>query len=158
DPVSGSVPMRQFPCTIERDECVDPEKRAWPGLHPFTVRRTRRVAEGVLELVVAPEDGRSLPDYRPGQHIMVEVTDGSGQTITRTYSLLGPARQRHRDGYRIAVRHQRGALEDGSAWEGLMSGHLHSRIRTGSTIMVGAPNGTFILPEYSPQPVVLFAG
>lgn len=158
DPVSGSVPMRQFPCTIERDECVDPEKRAWPGLHPFTVRRMRRVAEGVLELVVAPEDGRSLPDYRPGQHIMIEVTDGSGQTITRTYSLLGPARQRHRDGYRIAVRHQRGALEDGSAWEGLMSGHLHSRIRTGSTIMVGAPNGTFILPEYSPQPVVLFAG
>src|SRR5690606_2282833 len=48
--------------------------------------------------------------------------------------------------------------ESGEAWEGAMSGHLHANTRVGSIIKVGAPSGSFIIPEHSEQPIVLFAG
>lgn len=158
DPISGSVPMRHFPCQLERDPAVDPAGRPWSGWHEFHIAAMRRVAEGVLELELSPDDHRVLPDYRPGQHIAVELAPDDGTPITRTYSLIDAARRGARSSYRIAVRHQRGLDEQGVAWEGLISGHLHAKARVGSAIKVGAPGGSFILPEHSTQAVVLFAG
>ncbi|OZI27109.1 ferredoxin:oxidoreductase FAD/NAD(P)-binding protein [Bordetella genomosp. 7] len=158
DPISGSVPMRQFPCNIERDAAFDVTQRRWAGQRQFAVAAANRVADGVLELALAPQDGGALPDYRPGQHITIEVPTENGGALQRSYSLIGPARLRSRREYRIAVRHQRGRDGTGQAWEGAMSGFLHAHARAGMRIGVSAPAGTFILPEQSPQPVVLFAG
>ncbi|MEI2418235.1 molybdopterin-dependent oxidoreductase [Orrella sp. JC864] len=158
DPISGSVPMRQFPCDIERDAAFDLGQRLWTGRRDFRIDALDHVAEGVLELTLSPQDGGVLPDYRPGQHITIEVPQDDGGAMVRSYSLIGPARLPARRSYRIAVRHQRGRDDAGQAWEGAMSGHLHANARVGSAVKVGAPSGSFVLPETSAQPIVLFAG
>lgn len=158
DPISGSVPMRHFSCDVSLDPMVDAVQRPWTGLLESRVTALNHVADGVLELTLTPEDGRILPDFRPGQHITVEVALDDGHTLTRTYSLVGPARQTGRLSYRIAVRRQLGLTEHGDEWVGAMSSHLHTRINVGSPIKISAPGGNFVLPEVSPQPVVLFAG
>lgn len=158
DPVSGSVPMRQIVCDLEPDAMVDPAQRPWTGLLEFRVAGLDRVADGVLELTLVPGDGRRLPDYRPGQHITIELETDDGRTLTRTYSLIGPARDPERRSYRIAVRRQLGLTEYGDEWVGAMSSYLHTKVAVGSRIMVGAPGGNFVLPQTSRQPIVLFAG
>lgn len=158
DPISGSVPMRHFPCTIEREAGQDPAQRGWQGWRNFHISAMMPVADDVLELELTPNDGGTLPNYRPGQHIPVELTPKGGFPLARSYSLIAAADCRERRSYRIAVRLQKGVDESGVQWQGALSGHLHSGVRVGAAIRVGAPAGGFILPEVSPQPVVLFAG
>ncbi|MGB6102787.1 MAG: molybdopterin-dependent oxidoreductase [Pusillimonas sp.] len=158
DPISGSVPMRHFPCNIQRDAMVDPAQRPWPGLRDFHIAATHQVAAGVLELELAPDDAGVLPDYRPGQHITLEAMQDDNTPVARSYSLIGAAKSQGRQAYRIAVRHQHGFDERGKAWEGMMSGYLHRGSGIGSAVRVGPPGGTFIIPERSVQPIVLFAG
>ena len=158
DPISGSVPMRHFSCDIKRDPLADPAQRPWTGLRDFQVTALNHVADGVLELTLAPRDGGALPDYRAGQHITLEVDRDDDSTLSRTYSLIGPARAPGRQSYRVAVRRQLGLTEYGDEWIGAMSSYLHSEVRVGAHIRVGAPAGIFVVPEQSPQPIVLFAG
>ncbi|NYT83393.1 molybdopterin-dependent oxidoreductase [Alcaligenaceae bacterium] len=156
DPISGSVPMRHFPCRVAREPVQAPQ--GWKGWRDFHISSLTPVADGVLEIGLSPDDGGTLPDYRPGQHIAVELTPEGGPPLTRSYSLIAAARCGERHSYRIAVRLQQGVDESGAEWQGALSGHLHSRARAGAKIRIGSPAGRFILPESSPQPIVLFAG
>lgn len=160
DPVSGSVPMRAFPCDLERDASVDPERRPWVGTRAFVVSHLHPRTRDVLEIAFAAADGGTLPDYQAGQHVMVEVAGSKDGKLMRAYSLVGaaasPASAPRRE-YRVAVRHQYGMGDDGAAWEGRMSGHLHTGLRLGDPVRLGAPGGSFILPRHSPQPLVCFA-
>jgi anaerobic selenocysteine-containing dehydrogenase/ferredoxin-NADP reductase len=174
DPISGSVPMRSFLCEIARDAASDPARRAWPGMRPFRVASLRSRTHDVLEIRFAQEDGGDLPDHRPGQHITLRVPSPSRESggqgkpalgdqaadtgIIRAYSLVDAAALPSRRHYTIAVRHQRGTGSAGQVWQGAMSGHLHTRLRVGDRVELGAPSGNFVLPLRSPQPVVLFAG
>jgi ferredoxin-NADP reductase len=152
------VPMRQFICDVELDPAMDPAQRPWTGLAGFHVTALNYVADDVLEVTLAAQDGRRLPDYRPGQHITLEVDLDGDTTLTRSYSLVGPAREHERHTFRIAVRRQIGRTEHGDEWIGAFSGHLHTQICVGDALRVGGPSGNFVIPERSPQPVVLFAG
>lgn len=158
DPISGSVPMRQFVCDVELDPEFDPVQRPWEGLLDFRVTTLNRVADDVLEVTLAASDDRQIPDYRPGQHISLEVDLNDESTLTRTYSLIGSAHENDRQTYRIAVRRQLGRTEHGDEWFGAFSGHLHTKICVGDVLRVGPPGGNFVIPENSPQPIVLFAG
>ncbi|CAM3426848.1 Molybdopterin oxidoreductase [Bordetella sputigena] len=163
DPVSGSVPMRAFACDIARDPASDPARRAWTGFRPFRVAALTPRTNDVLEIAFAPVDGKGLPDPEPGQHITLRVAapedpDATSGPVTRAYSLIDPVEAPRRDRYTIAVRRQQGNTDEGQAWEGRMSGHLHARLRVGDVVELGAPSGGFIVPMRSPQPVVLFAG
>ncbi|ANN72612.1 molybdopterin-dependent oxidoreductase [Bordetella bronchialis] len=165
DPVSGSVPMRAFACDIARDAASDPARRSWTGARPFRVAALTPRTQDVLEISFVPVDGKGLPDPRPGQHITLHLdpppADGAAPAAlpaTRAYSLVGPAHDPRRERYTIAVRRQQGTAQDGTAWRGRISGHLHTRLRVGDIVKLGAPSGNFVLPLRSPQPVVLFAG
>jgi anaerobic selenocysteine-containing dehydrogenase/ferredoxin-NADP reductase len=174
DPISGSIPMRSFLCDIARDPASDPARRAWSGMRAFRVAALRRRAHDVLEIAFAPADGGELAPHRPGQHITLRVPaplppatrpgavpSAAGEpdaAITRAYSLIDAADTPRRRHYTIAVRHQCGTGTDGQPWQGSMSGHLHTRLRVGDHVELGAPSGNFVLPTRSPQPVVLFAG
>ncbi|ANN77537.1 molybdopterin-dependent oxidoreductase [Bordetella flabilis] len=174
DPISGSIPMRSFLCDIERDPASDPGRRAWPGMRAFQVTELRRRPHDVLEIAFTPLDGGELAPHRPGQHITLRVpaaaaadamapgATSAGQevdaAITRAYSLIDAADTPRRRSYTIAVRHQCGTAPNGQPWQGAMSGHLHTRLRAGDHVELGAPSGNFVLPTRSPQPIVLFAG
>ncbi len=158
DPISGSVPMRSFPCDIVRDTVSEPSQRLWRGNRAFRIASLRPQADAALEIELEAADGGILPDFQPGQHITLCLPQNGGTPLIRAYSLIGPARLPGRRGYRVAVRHQHGTTQEGQGWQGQMSGYLHTRLKAGDELQLGAPAGQFIIPTYSPQPVVLFAG
>lgn len=158
DPVSGSVPHRSFLCNIDLDPSVSLRQRGWSGSKAFRIAALRSEAEGVLGVDLEQLDREELPDYRPGQHIEVAVRRADGTSISRAYSLTGPAEVLNRTCYSIAVRHQRGLSSDGVAFEGNMSGHLHRLARVGDKVLVRAPSGGWVVPRQSAQPLCLLAG
>lgn len=159
DPISGSVPHRSFLCDVQLDPGTELRQRRWTGFRPFRVSRVRAEAEGVIGIHFEPLDGALLPDYRPGQHLEIRLQPpGGSAAVTRAYSLTGAATVPARASYSIAVRHQLGRMADDAPWEGLVSGHLHRRLRVGDVVELRAPAGGFVLPRMSPQPLVLFAG
>jgi anaerobic selenocysteine-containing dehydrogenase/ferredoxin-NADP reductase len=159
DPVSASVAHRSFLCDVELDPSVDPQRRPWSAFRQFRVRELRREAEGVLAINLEALDRGTLPDYRPGQHISIRLNaNASGAQRVRTYSLTGPAEVNGRGSYSIAVRLIRTQTQSGEFSEGAMSGYLHRRLTVGDVVHITAPAGNFLLPTFSPQPVVLFAG
>src|SRR5262249_10439451 len=46
---------------------------AWTGFRPFSLREKVRESENVASFHLAPEDGRPLPSYLPGQYLTVRL-------------------------------------------------------------------------------------
>jgi anaerobic selenocysteine-containing dehydrogenase/ferredoxin-NADP reductase len=157
DPVSGATPMRSFRCDIMRDPLTEARHRRWQGWRPFRILEVRAEADGAKSFVFAPQDGQPLPDFRPGQHMEVQV-DIDGTPVSRAYSLTGPARLEGRDHYSICVRHHQGTAPDGAPLEGLVSGYLHRCMGPGDSVALRAPSGSFVVPRASPQPLIFVAG
>lgn len=107
------------------------------------VRATRHEAENVLSLELEHPAGAELPEWQPGAHIDVVVSDGS----TRQYSLSGDPAQRR--SYRIAV------LREAAGRGG--SEHLHRGVRAGDTVRVKGPRNHFKL-EDAPAYVFIAGG
>lgn len=92
------------------------------GATSFDLRivETRRMADDVLELVLARPDGGPLPSWLPGSHISLELQQG----LERQYSLCG--RLDDNATWRIAVlkaRESRGG-----------SRHIHDQLKSGAVI------------------------
>ncbi|MCA2211411.1 PDR/VanB family oxidoreductase [Jidongwangia harbinensis] len=100
------------------------------------LERIEPVADGVVSLVLRGAAGPLAP-WEPGAHIDLALPNW----LTRQYSLCGdPA---DRDGYRVAVRHDR--LSRGG------SEYVHRFLRTGRPLDVSLPRNHFPLrpaPEY----------
>lgn len=157
DPVSGSVAMRSFRCDISADPTVSTGQRRWVGWQRFRVSALAQEAEGVLGIEFESTESDLLPDFLPGQHVQIRVHDG-GQTITRAYSLTGPAQQSGRRGYSIAVRHQKGFDAQGRGYEGISSSYLNRHLAVGDVLELQSPSGSFVIPRRSAQPLILLAG
>ncbi|MDJ0385194.1 molybdopterin-dependent oxidoreductase [Streptomyces sp. G-G2] len=151
DPLSGSVPLRSSVCEVRRAT----DRAEWNGPRAFTVTAigTEDAGAGVRTVALEPADGGPLPDYRPGQHVTLrrEGPDGAPQDAEhgRSYSLTGPAVESGRRAYRLAVR---------QVPDGVFSGYVHERLRTGDRLHLTSPGGTFALPTDTDRPVVLLAG
>lgn len=140
DPVSGSVPLRSTFCDVQPDEA-----EPWTGQREFAVERAEFETEDIRSVHLKPVDGRSVPEFRAGQHITVAWPDAPG--LTRSYSLTGSA-QAPDDGYAIAVRRVSG---------GQFSPAVHDRVEPGTRLLVTAPSGGFALPTVHSRPIVLLA-
>lgn len=155
DPVSGSIAMRSFRCEIAQDPATVAHARRWDGYRPFRVAALSEEAQGVRAIHFESMEPGALPDFLPGQHVQIRPANG---TLSRAYSLTGPAQMRERRGYSIAVRHQKGQDASGAAYEGQMSGYLHRRLALGDVVQLQAPSGHFVLPLRSALPLTLLAG
>ena len=89
-------------------------------------------ADGVVALTLAPVDGGSLPEWTPGAHIDLRLTDD----LTRQYSLCGDPAD-HRGTWRIGVLREV-AGRGGSAY-------VHDELAVGTTLAVSAPRNNFEL-------------
>lgn len=146
DPVSGSIPLRSFTCQVT----AEPADHSWQGTRTFLVEAADTVSRDVRTVHLVPEDGAPVPDYRAGQHITLRSTiPGDGESVERSYSLIGPARKDGRDGYRLAVR--RAPL-------GLFSGYVHDTLEVWDRIEISSPAGLFVIPTDIDTPVVMMAG
>lgn len=101
-----------------------------------TLRVIDRVREttDVTSFLLASRDGGSLPGFRAGQHLPIELRiAGQRSPIVRTYSLSnGPGLAC----YRISVKRRS---------DGLVSRYLHESVQRGDIVNAYAPAGDFVL-------------
>jgi ferredoxin-NADP reductase/MOSC domain-containing protein YiiM len=130
---------------------------AWTGYRPFILRQKVRESEDVSSFHLAPEDGRPLPSYLPGQFLTVRLAlPGIERPVVRSYSLSDAARPDH---YRLTIRRIGSRTGEPQVKAGLASTHFHDRLAVGDRIEAKAPAGTFTIDtRQQDQPVVLIGG
>jgi ferredoxin-NADP reductase len=110
---------------------TEPATDLAPEFVKVVVSERTKAADGVVALTLVPADGDELPEWTPGAHIDLQLTEN----LTRQYSLCGdPA---DRGAWRIAVLRET-AGRGGSA-------HVHDELTTGSTLAVSVPRNHFEL-------------
>ncbi|MDZ4848486.1 MAG: 2Fe-2S iron-sulfur cluster-binding protein [Pirellulaceae bacterium] len=124
--------------------------------HP-TQRRLVEVSKIVPEstetcsIYLSSVDGSELPDFRPGQHIILErpATSG-GKSANRCYTLSCGS---HDKPWRITVRRQ-ASLDDPTS----VSAWIHRDLHIGDRIRIRGPRGSFTLDKAdATKPVVFIA-
>ncbi len=144
DPVSGSVPLRAVVCNIERANTQS--RGLWSGERNFSIISRRVEASDVAALDLAPCDAKPLPDFLPGQHIVVASADGR---LSRSYSLTSAS-----EGAKtLSIGAKR--IHDANGL-GQMSGYLYG-LRPGDILKLTAPAGLFTPPLTGPRPVICIA-
>lgn len=101
------------------------------------VRRRDVAADGVLTLTLAHPDGSDLPEWTPGAHIDLVLSE----SLVRQYSLCGSTGNRAQ--WRVGI------LRDPNSRGG--SEFVHDRVQEGSTLRVRGPRNHFPLvssPRY----------
>ncbi|MBP2297172.1 2Fe-2S iron-sulfur cluster-binding protein [Azospirillum rugosum] len=112
---------------------------------PMKVTKIVEESASIRSFHLQPDDGVGLLPHQAGQHLPIRVTPpGADKPVVRTYTLsVAPS-----DGiYRISVKR-----------EGLVSRHLHDRVRVGDIIEARGPAGDFTIDAGAARPAVLLAG
>jgi ferredoxin-NADP reductase/MOSC domain-containing protein YiiM/ferredoxin len=118
---------------------------AWPGFRSLTVTAIERESDSIISIRLADPDGATVPPARPGQYLTLRLSpDDQQRPVLRNYSLSGPP---DAGSYRITVKREQA---------GAASGYLHTHLRVGAQIDIGAPRGTFIL-DATDAPVLLIS-
>lgn len=116
----------------------------WRGLRRFVVVRRVDESEEITSFYLAPEDGKTILGYQPGQYIGLCLTI-NGHSLRRQYSLSAAPNAQT---YRISVKREPG---------GKVSTYLHDHLSVGKTIDLMPPSGNFTL-AHSDRPLVLISG
>ena len=110
------------------------------------LRVTRIVDESssIRSFYFEPDDGAGLPGFEAGQHLPVRICVTAGEApLVRTYSLSGAPSDSF---FRISVKR-----------DGVVSSHLHDRVKVGDLIEARAPQGRFTVQAEEYRPLVLLA-
>ena len=100
--------------------------------------------------------GQELPDFYPGQYVMVRPAVAGAFQATRCYSLSSAPDARY---WRITVKEQELASDAPRSNSSGLSSWLHRTIDKGDCLFVGGPSGQFYLqPESTNNLVLLAAG
>lgn len=125
----------------------------WSGWRPFVVAKRVDETPDVVSFYLKPADGGRVPGWKPGQFVSVRAYLPELNLMQPRQYSLSAAPGSHEE-IRISVKR---IDPKGDAPAGLMSNHLHKRLKAGDTIDVSAPAGEFHLAEGS-NPVFLAAG
>lgn len=119
-----------------------PALKAWTGTRPFRVTAVVDEAPRMRSFYLAPEDGRPLPRFEPGQYLTFHLPSADPmRPLVRCYSLSERPRE---DYYRVTVK-----------LNGRGSGLLHREVHPGAVLHAEAPQGTFFLDPTDSTPLVL---
>lgn len=125
----------------------DSKQRAdggWRGVRKFVVVRRVDESDEITSFYFAPEDGKPILAFQPGQYIGLRV-DVDGEEMRRQYSLSAAPKQQM---YRISVKREP---------NGKVSNYLHQHMQVGKTVDLMPPSGEFTLTD-SDKPLVLISG
>lgn len=106
-------------------------------IRTLRLHRSTWRAEGVVQLDLADPAGAELPEWRPGDHLLLHLPNG----LDREYSLCGDPDDRHT--LSVAV------LDEPSSRGG--SRYVHRDLPVGTRFEVSGPRNNFVLetaPEY----------
>lgn len=156
DPVSGVMSYRSVRCAVRP---VEERSVAWSGFRPARVVERTQVAEDCLRIGFAVEGIEQLPDYVPGQHIVLRIrAPGGDGSVTRCYSLVDTAMDDGRDRYTITVRRVGAPAGQADLPPGRASTLIHDHLQLGDVVEIQRPKGRFTLPVEPERPVVMVAG
>jgi ferredoxin-NADP reductase/MOSC domain-containing protein YiiM len=120
---------------------------AWPGFRQMRVAHIRKESATVTSFTLSPTDGHNLPDFQPGQFVVVRIkVDPEKPPILRNYSLSDLPAPDH---FRISVKAES---------NGMGSSYLCNRVHEGDALDVSAPRGSFTLRAGDNPVVLLSAG
>ncbi|CAN7229332.1 molybdopterin-dependent oxidoreductase [Bradyrhizobium sp. LjRoot220] len=148
DPISGSVPLRAVTCDVLRHPSAN--RGRWSGQRRFKVALATPEGADAMALSLAPCDDLDLPDFLPGQHVVVRLPD---HPLARAYSLTGAASARGRLSIAVRCNPERSKAEHETSLSHDLQG-----LRVGDDILLEAPSGVFTPPVASTRPVILIAG
>lgn len=115
----------------------------WRGGRLFRVVAKPVESEEITSFHLQPSDGGAVVDFVAGQYIGLRLLL-NGEEVRRNYSLSAAPNGRE---YRISVKREVG---------GLVSNHLHDRVRVGDELELFAPAGDFSLTP-SRKPLLLIS-
>lgn len=147
DPISGSVPLRAVTCEIE--PLPGSNRGRWSGTRRFRVGSVRPEGAATVALSLSPCDDGGLPDFLPGQHVVLRLPD---RRQGRAYSLTGPARAPGE--LSVAVCWDAALPRGGTA--GSLSREIQ-KLQPGDEVLLEPPTGIFTIPVRSERPVILLA-
>lgn len=126
----------------------------WEGFKDFRIIRKERESDIITSFYLAPADGSTLPQFKPGQYITVRAVLPNGITTMRNYSLSDKP---GRDYFRISVKRETGPKADTP--KGYVSNLLHEKMNVGDVLPVAPPCGEFYLDTQArhDRPLVLLA-
>lgn len=140
--------------TVNASAADASRRGAWNGYRGFIVAKLVRECADTVSVYLAPEDGKPIPDFKPGQHITLRFQPkGKVKPLVRCYSLSCAPGKPY---YRVSVKHvvDRG----GDQGPGVVSTIINYGTQVGHRIPIKAPSGKFYLDEQSNEVAVLLAG
>lgn len=114
---------------------------------PFKVTKIVDESEStsIRSFHLQANDGAGLVPHQAGQHLPIRLSiPGADQPIIRTYTLSAAPSD---EIYRISIKR-----------DGLVSTHLHDKVRVGDIIEARVPSGSFTIDARQQRPAVLLAG
>jgi len=111
------------------------------------VVRIEQASPLVKRFTLQAEDGRDLPAFSGGSHVIVQIP-AAGGLIHNAYSLLGSPFDL--SCYQIAVRRE-DASRGGSAY-------MHAQLAEGDILLISAPNNLFALHATSGRQILIAGG
>ncbi|MCY1424277.1 Carnitine monooxygenase reductase subunit [compost metagenome] len=116
----------------------------------FTVRVTavEQVTPLIKRFTLARDDGKAMPEFTGGSHVIVQMQGADGQQFSNAYSLMSdPADTRT---YQIGVR-----LEEQSKGG---SAFMHQQVEVGSELTISTPNNMFAIDPAAGRHVLIAGG
>ncbi|MCG3086778.1 NO-inducible flavohemoprotein [Sporosarcina cyprini] len=132
-------------------DAAEQAEGGWRTFKEFIIDEKVKESDVITSFYLKPADGKTLPDYKPGQYITIRFRiPGEEHILNRQYSLSQAP-----DGERFRLSIKR---EDENAPGGKVSVYLHKEMNVGDKIEVSAPAGDFHLDTESSSPVTLISG
>lgn len=129
---------------IKREEQLYTESKGWTDWREFTIANKVKESEEITSFYLKPVDGKSLPEFLPGQYISLLVdVPWFGYKQSRQYSLSDAPNS---DYYRISVKREVGLNPrdpEAQAHPGWISNVLHSEKKAGDQVKISHPAGDF---------------
>lgn len=115
-----------------------PLQQGWTGWRSLAVVQIEDASADCRSYELGDPSGGPLPDYEPGQFIVVRLTGRTGKLVQRCYSLSDRPNGRT---YRITVKRVTGG--EASEW-------MHESLKPGSLVGVLSARGNFV-PPWDPE-------
>ncbi|KAI1343745.1 globin-like protein [Xylariaceae sp. FL0016] len=137
---------------ISREQQIYAAFENWKGWRRFRIQKKVPESSEITSFFLAPEDGRPLPSFLPGQYVSIQLSIPQlGYMQPRQYSLSESPRS---DYYRISVKKEKGKDIDIA---GLVSNLLHENYKEGDIVELTHPTGEFFAQPDEDGPIVLIS-
>lgn len=125
----------------------------WEGWRTFRVTKLVRETADTQSVYFAPEDGRALPRFLPGQYVTLSLRmPGETRPVIRCYSLSHAPGEGY---FRCTVKEVPPPAAQPELPFGKASRHINRRLAEGELIDLKAPHGNLTLDLARKTPVVL---